>query len=300
MRYLLIINPEAQLGIPKRKQDALIKMAHSVLGKGKVFIVGKDRKEALQDINFDTVIFCGGDGTLHHGIQWLPLTNVKIGLVPLGSGVDFATALKIPKRNKEAFEIIHQGKTKQVDLGRINGRLFANTVSFGFDAFINQLQDLKIRPKMKRLRRYLLPLDAKWCYVIALLYFFLPWTRFEPIKIEIESDGSSLAGEVFMLSITNSFRYGGGFKINPQAKIDDGFLDACVVLPLSKWSILRKAYSVWQGAHILDPTFRIFQFTKMTVKSATPINAQVDGETIMPATYFEIDILKRMLEVFVP
>ena len=300
MRYLLVINPEAQLGISKRKQETLIEMARSVLGKGEVFIVGKSKEESLQDIRLDTVIFCGGDGTLHHGLQYLPLENVKVGLIPLGSGVDFASALGIPRKIKKALEIIGQGKTKRVDLGKINDRLFVNTVSFGFDAFINQLQDLKIRPKMKRLKRYLLPLDAKWCYVIALLYFFLPWTRFEPIEIKIESNRSSLAGEVFMLSITNSFRYGGGFKINPQAKIDDGFLDACVVLPLSKWSILRKAYSVWQGAHILDPTFRIFQFTKMTVKSATPINAQVDGETIMPATYFEIDILKRMLEVFVP
>jgi len=300
MRYLLVINPEAQLGVSKRKQNALIKTAYSVLGKGKVFIVGKDRKETLKDANFEAVIFCGGDGTLHYGLQYVPLENTKVGLIPLGSGVDFASALGIPKRYKEAFEVIHRGETKRVDLGRINGRLFANTVSFGFDAFINRLQDLKIRPRMKRLKRYLLFLDAKWCYIVALLYFFLPWVRFEPIKLEIESDTSSLTEEVFMLSITNSFRYGGGFKINPQAKIDDGWLDASLVLPLSKWSIFKKAYSVWKGTHILDPTFRIFRFTKMIVKSATPINAQVDGEMLIPACYFEIDILKRMLEVFVP
>jgi len=106
MRYLLVINPEAQLGISKRKQETLIEMARSVLGKGEVFIVGKSKEESLQDIRLDTVIFCGGDGTLHHGLQYLPLENVKVGLIPLGSGVDFASALGIPRKIKKALEII--------------------------------------------------------------------------------------------------------------------------------------------------------------------------------------------------
>ncbi len=300
MRYLLIINPEAQLGIPKRKQDALIKMAHSVLGKGEVFIVGKDRKEALQDINFDTVIFCGGDGTLHHGIQYLPLTNVKIGLVPLGSGVDFATALKIPKRNKEAFEIIHQGKTKQVDLGRINGRLFANTVSFGFDAFINLLQHGKIRPKMKKIKKLLIPVDAKWCYVLALLYYFLPWVKFTPIRLQISTESIETSGIIHLLAITNSFRYGGGFRINPYAKPDDGVLDACLVSPLGKHSILAKLYSTRRGTHIYDKKVQTFCFERMTIQSETPITPQADGEILQPDTYFRIEVLKGALKIFAP
>lgn len=300
MRYLLIINPEAQLGVSKRTQDALITMARSILGKGEVFIVGKDKEEALQDMDFDTVIFCGGDGTLHHGLQYLYHGGIKVGLIPLGSGIDFASALGIPRKTKEAFKIIHQGKTKRVDLGRINGRLFANTVSFGFDAFINQLQDLKIRPKMKQLKRYLLPLDAKWCYVLALLYYLLPWVKFTPIRLRINTENLEFSGIIHLLAVTNSFRYGGGFRINPYAKPDDGVLDACLILPLGKPSILAKLYATRQGTHIYDKRIQTFCFERMIVQSETPIAPQADGETLQPETYFRIEVVKEALEVFVP
>jgi YegS/Rv2252/BmrU family lipid kinase len=301
MQSLLIINPEARLGISKREQNAIIKMAKKILNKNiEVFLVNKEKKNEIKEIDFEVVILCGGDGTLN---QFLNLAgrNFKIGLIPLGSGVDFAASLGIPKNIRRAFEIIKEGRIKLVDLGMVNGRIFANTVSFGFDAFINQLQAEKIRPKMKKLKSILpFRIDAKWAYVVALLYFLFPGVYFDPPLIQISNDYYLFWDPIHFLAITNSFRYGGGFRINPYAKMDDGYLDACKVLPLSKLEVLKNIYPTRKGSHILNPKVSFFQFKRLIVESKVPLNVQVDGELLPSQSYFEISVIEKALKVFVP
>ncbi|MCD5396169.1 MAG: diacylglycerol kinase family lipid kinase [Candidatus Pacebacteria bacterium] len=303
VRYLLVINPDAQLGISRRTQKRLIQLAEKFLGEGEVFIVGKNKK-GWKSTGFETIIFCGGDGTLSRGIQQIYPEQVKVGIVPLGSGRDFASSLGISKNPKIALSIIAKGKTKWVDLGRVNDYFFVNTVSFGFDAFINQLQETKTRPKMKWMKwlkqQLFLPLDAKWCYLLAILYYLLGWDNFEPPEIKITTKGFAFSGRVYLLTITNSFRYGGGLKINPDAKVDDGVLDACLLPPLNKLEFFEKIYSTYKGTHIFDPRIKTFQFEKMIIQSEKPLVCQADGETLTPSRLFEVEVVKRGLKVFVP
>ena len=178
---------------------------------------------------YDRIVFVGGDGLLHEGLNGVMAAAegthpfpCRLGLVPAGTGNDFAKALFIPVDVKEAFQVLRTGTALPVDIGRVNDRYFINSLSFGMDAVINETAD--------RYKKTLTFIPKPIGYLAAAVKEVCSGIR--DFDMLVEHEGGHYRGKAALLAITNGHSYGAVFMINPSASVTDGVLDICIVLSL--------------------------------------------------------------------
>lgn len=240
-----------------------------------------------------TVVALGGDGTVNEVVNGLcadlgddpnPADLVKLGIIPSGSGNDFAYAAGVPLRLSPAIDRLLQDRTRLVDMGRMNGRLFAYGVGMGFDAEVN----IESR-KIKVLRGMLL-------YFIALLKVLIFQHR--SYELEIVADGQQIKQRAMMVSVANGQRYAGAFMVTPEAKIDDGMLNLCVISPVSRLDMLRFMPLVFKGYHTRLKQVKTLAAREVKVKSDSPLVSHIDGEIFgLGERYYEFSLLPQRLRV---
>jgi YegS/Rv2252/BmrU family lipid kinase len=246
-------------------------------------------KRAIQE-GFERIIICGGDGLLNEAINGIMTEkipdNFAVGIIPTGSGNNFARALGIPKDIKKAFEIIKSEKKTIADVGKVNQKYFINCFSLGFDAKINDLAN-KIKENYSFLPRSL-------SYLFAAL---------KEIIFQIPSFEMEIIGEInfkenlVLVAITNSPSYGGIFKINPGASISDGKFNLCKIYPVSKLKAIYTLFLATQGKHLKIPEVKTYTFSEtLKISSKEPIIWEIDGEVQKPEREFKIEILKNSLK----
>jgi diacylglycerol kinase (ATP) len=218
------------------------------------------------DGGVDAVVACGGDGTVHYVLQALAGSDVALGTIPVGSGNDFAAALNLPADHRMACEVIGSGKTRRIDLARINERWLASVAGTGLSAIVNRL--VNHRPVW---------LGGRAGYLSAALRSL--WA-FEPKHMEIEFDAQRFAGEVTLVAVGNTMSYGGGCKIVPEAKLDDGWLDLCIVKRVGKPTLLRNLPLLYRGGHVRHPAVAIHRARRVALSSSEPMELFGDGEYI--------------------
>lgn len=253
-------------------------------------------KKAIES-NFERIILVGGDGLVGEGVNGAmemkerTLENFSLGIIPTGSGNNFAKSLKIPKKIEKAFEIIKLGKKISVDVGRVNEKYFINCFSLGFDAKINNLAN-KIKEKY-----HFLPKELS--YLFSALKEIL--IRIPDYEIEIRGENINLKERLVLVAITNSESYGGIFKINPGAKISDGKLNLCLIFPLNKIKALKTLFLATKGKHTKAKEVRNFEFSKpIKIFSAKKTFWETDGEVFLPGKEFEIKIFPKALNFICP
>lgn len=222
-------------------------------------------RSALKDERVKTLIVVGGDGLVHLAIQELAETNVSMLLIPAGTGNDFARTMNLDLESPVAaldYSLTHQPTL--VDLGRANGRYFAEILSTGFDSVVNERANrMRIRSKIK--------------YDLAML---LELPIFRPIEYEICVDGNQMTTEAMLIAIANGISYGGGMKICPDSDITDGFFDLMILEPVSKYEFLRVFPKVFKGTHVMHPKVKILKGKEISINSKAV--AYADGERIGP------------------
>lgn len=242
---------------------------------------------------FNTVVALGGDGTVHEVVNGMcadmgsdpnPGEVVKLGVIPAGSGNDFAYAVGLPPDFRTAVSRLIDGHTRLVDMGRINGRFFAYGVGIGFDAEVN----IESR-KIKRLRGMLL-------YLIALLRVMILHHR--SYQVEINYDDGHLEQQAMMVSVANGRRYAGAFLVTPDARIDDGLLNLCVISPVNRLQMVRLLPLVLKGAHTHLKEVKMYSAREVVVKSRMPLVSHVDGEIFgLDERRYEFSLLPQRLRV---
>ena len=209
------------------------------------------------------VIVIGGDGMVHLAIQELAGSDIPLLLIPAGTGNDFARScfldLKDPKR---VFEHAHTSKPTPIDLGRVGDRFYAAILSSGFDALVNE--------RANRMRT-----QSKRKYDLAML---LELPVFKPIEYRFDVDGKTFDTNAMLIAIANCPSYGGGMKICPQAKLNDGLLDLLVLEPVSKLELLKVFPKVYSGKHISHPKVRMLRGRNISITADALSYA--DGERI--------------------
>ncbi len=165
------------------------------------------------DKGFDIVISAGGDGTLNEVVNGLIGHDIPLGILPLGITNVFALELGLPMNPLEAVKVIIQGRTKQVDLGEANGRLFTMMVGAGLDGYVIHNLSHEFKKKF-----------GAPSHIITGIKNYPTYT---PYPIRIEADGRNL-GIGYEAIIANTSFYGGKFKISPTASVYDGYLDVVV------------------------------------------------------------------------
>lgn len=253
-------------------------------------------KKAIKE-DFGRIIFVGGDGLLNEGVNGImEATQGKIpngfaiGIIPTGSGNNFAKALKIPKDIKGAFQVIKKNKTTLVDIGKVNERFFVNVVSFGFDAKVNKLaNDIKEKYQF---------LPKEGSYLISALKEII--VKIPLFEIRIEGGETNLKQKVITLAVNNGPSYGAIFKIAPAAVIDDGKFDICAIESVGRIRALLDIYKVIQGTHINLPEVKMFKASSLIISAPEPLPYEMDGEVLEPQKEYRISVLPKLLKILVP
>lgn len=241
------------------------------------------------DLGFDMVIAAGGDGTVHEVINGLmqiaPEKRPVLGIIPLGSGNDFAHILGLPTEAAQAFIACFKGQPHALDLASVESdddrlEYFNNTIGIGFDAAVNT----RTR-KIKLIHGFLM-------YLVATLQtiFF----NFKPMDLQVETDEGSWNEPVIMLTIGNGPREGGGFNVTPDAKTDDGILNYASIRKISRLMMLRLLPEVMNGTHTHFKQVRMGTCRSMSITSKQPLYAHCDGEIF---TSIGMDVRKMMINV---
>ena len=219
----------------------------------------------------------GGDGTLNevlNGVEQVPgaLAETTFGLIPLGTGNDFARALGLSEDVDEAVATLLQGRTIAVDLGDLNGRSFVNVSAGGFIAEVSDAVD----PQLKTLA-------GKLAYLIGGAQVLFDY---EPARARVRAAGPD-GGRVFerelevqMFAACNSRMVGGGRLIAPDALIDDGLLDICLVESMPMLEFVRLLTSVTTGDHVEDERVHYFRAAEVELTFDRPIKVNTDGEVL--------------------
>jgi diacylglycerol kinase (ATP) len=271
MSLLLLANPTSGGGKgAKLKVEVMARL--KLLGKEFTDISGTSYESALVNLRESkkqyqsgVVIVIGGDGMVHLAIQELANSDFAMLLIPGGTGNDFARSagLSIDKP-LEALDRGLREPVQRVDLGRVNGRFFAEILSTGFDSLVNE-------------RANRIHWQSKRKYDLAML---LELPLFKPLEYQIQLDSQEFSTEAMLIAVANGASYGGGMKVCPNASITDGFFDVMILEPVSKFEFLRVFPKVFKGTHITHPRVRIER--ARSVKISAPAVAYADGERIGP------------------
>jgi diacylglycerol kinase (ATP) len=271
MSLLLLANPTSGGGKgAKLKVEVIARL--KLLGKAFTDISGTSYESALVNLRESkkqyqsgVVIVIGGDGMVHLAIQELANSDFAILLIPGGTGNDFARSagLSIDKP-LEALDRALREPAQRVDLGRVNGRFFAEILSTGFDSLVNE-------------RANRIHWQSKRKYDLAML---LELPLFKPLEYQIQLDSKEFSTEAMLIAVANGASYGGGMKICPDASLTDGFFDVMILEPVSKFEFLRVFPKVFKGTHITHPRVRIER--ARSVRISAPAVAYADGERIGP------------------
>jgi YegS/Rv2252/BmrU family lipid kinase len=237
---------------------------------------------------FDAVVAVGGDGTIHEVAAGLLRCGKPLGIIPAGSGNDLVKSLGVPVPTEQAVDTLLAGRTRVIDTGMVNGLCFVNVVGIGFDAAVNHNSHGLRRPASGLMR-----------YVVALVRTL---GTYDPVRLGVTMNGSrSEERDLFLLTIGNGTTCGGGFRLTPHAKLDDGLLDVTMVRPIGVLPLLWHLPKVFGGT--LDRAARYASMTTartIRVESEAPVPVHVDGEIYRgDTTRLQIEVLPQALTVIV-
>jgi len=293
-KYFVIVNPAANRGgaamlIPKL--ESLFnskKMAYNlVITKAPEQAIDLAKQAASQD--YPIVIAAGGDGTVNEVANGLAGSQTAMGVIPMGSGNDFSKMLALRKTDWEFdLDVILKEKIKKIDLGMMNCRYFASQTSMGFTGRVNNYVK-KSPPFLKGYSMFIYS-------VLKILINYYP----HHFKITMQDKDNQIIereGDYTICDVGNCRFQGDGFQITPQAVMDDGWLDVCLVDTVSRSYILRLLPKVMQGKHIGEPPVHMFRVKKITIESDKIIPLHFDGEPNNKYKKVEIKIAPKVLKV---
>ena len=215
------------------------------------------------------IFVAGGDGTLNEALNGVAaagaLEETVFGLIPTGTGNDFAGILGLPESAEAAAETIAAQRERRVDLGTLNGRVFANASAGGFLAEVSDA----LTPGLKTIA-------GKLAYLIAGAGVL---TEFEPPAAEVKVGEETLGSRRYQLFVVcNGQTIGGGHRVAPRAVLDDGLLDGCLVEASTTTEFLALLRRMSTGEHLDDAlvTYRQFEQAKLVFDRVIKVNT--DGE----------------------
>lgn len=223
----------------------------------------------------DVVIAVGGDGTVHEVANGLIKTGspAVLGVVPFGTGSDFARALGLPRDPVAAARALITARPRRIDVGEVNGRYFLTISGVGFDGEV--AQQVNAWPKV---------FGGTLMYILGILTNLVTYS---PVDVEIVLDGTLQRERLFLIAVGNTAWNAGGMWLVPAARPDDGVFDVVIAGPLTKFETLLVLPKVFSGRHLGHPKIRQAQARTIQITGSRPLAIQADGESIghLPATY---------------
>lgn len=268
MRLLVVYNPTAGRGRAQRRIRAVETELRRLGSEVELYATQSPEDlthacaEGSRDSRYERVVVCGGDGSLNYAVREFDLARGTLAVLPLGSGDDFASVLRIPKHLRDACALIIRGNTRAVDVALANGIRYLGIASLGFDSEVNEYANGM---------RYL---GGSLVYAYAALRL-LP--RCTPCRVRIDGKPDQ---PIMFAVVANSGQYGGGIRIVPDAQIDDGQLDCCIVHEASRWQLLTTMPKAYFGAHVKSPLIEIRRGAEFHFDCDQSMKVYADGERL--------------------
>lgn len=218
----------------------------------------------------DTVVAMGGDGMVHLGLNACAHTDATLGIIPAGTGNDFARALDIPKDMRGAVDLIASGSVLRMDLSRVRNsageRYVGAVVNSGYDAQVNRATN------ETKLRLGSLSYGYHALRELAI---------FKPLHFRLVIDGVERELDAMFVAVCNTGMYGGGMRISPDADHTDGVLDLTIVRPVSRSKLMRMLPSVYSGKFVSDPAVERIAARQVSI-DGDDLFIMGDGEELGP------------------
>lgn len=257
-----------------------------------------------------SVVCAGGDGTVHEVVNGLMRASaggetLPMGLVPLGSGDDFAKMIPPeapiggrPFDWRGAVRKIARGETRLFDVGRLTGdrssaradaepRYFVNNLDVGFGA--QGALNMTAIPKF---------LKGTSAYLATAVMTMIDYPVLH-LRLTLE-DQPPFDQATTMAAVMNGRCLGGGFWVCPQARADDGCFELMVIQAIGRAAILRMIPKIMRGTHAGEPVVRMYRARRVAIESREPLAVTADGEIpYLDAHRVEAEILPGRLRVMV-
>ncbi len=235
------------------------------------------------------VVAAGGDGTARdvaNGVLAAANPAAVMGLVPLGTGNDLARSLgRIGHGLDRALDALQEGRVVRLDVGQVNGgEYFVNSLGIGFDAEV---------VRRRAAHRFKVP---SYFPGTVLLVF-----KYRPQRYRVRWRDGEREGPALLVAAMNGTCEGGGVRLAPNAKLEDGLLELYWIDPITLWKFARYVWAVRRGTHDGLPMVHYARTAWLTVESEASIGYHVDGEwrESGPGTALEIVVHRQRLPMLV-
>ncbi|MBR6757682.1 MAG: hypothetical protein IKM35_04330 [Bacteroidaceae bacterium] len=301
MRHLFIINRHAG---SQSCEYQVLDAIHSLTTAIDYDIYVKQRKGDSEELvreyrrqypNEELRVYaCGGDGTLSEVAgAMVGVENIAFTSLPFGSGNDYIKYYGTLHNFRNLDRLVH-GTVVPIDIMKVNDKYALNATHFGLD--------YKVACTMHRLRRNIL-VGKQLCYPSAITWVFLTGMT---AHCQVIADGIPLNeyGSILLCTIANGRYVGGSYCCAPLSCNDDGWLEVCLIKPVSRWKILQLINAYKRGEHLNDVRFEPYvtyrRAKNIVIKSDDArFGIALDGETVQ-GNRFTVDVLHHAVRFIVP
>ncbi len=289
---VFIVNPSAnrskalkRLGWLRNAVKGFESESRVVISKKPGDIARIGREEALQG---NTVIACGGDGSINELMNGVFGLDAVVGVLPMGSGNDFAKSVGISLKKEEAIRDLKVARPRYIDLIRYDsnrgGGICDNTLGIGFDGWANYHAH----------QNTLFQGTLQYLYATVKTAF-----TFDAVPMTLTLDDLEIRGRFLMVTLCNGTTEGGNFMVAPMADNSDGWMDVVVLGPLSVPSLFLRLPYFLLGKQFRFKDIKHYRCKKARVEIAEPVGVHVDGEELgdNDVRWLEAEVIPRCVRV---
>lgn len=220
----------------------------------------------------DLLAVMGGDGMAHLGLNACATTGVPLAVIPAGTGNDFCAGAGLPTSVDAAVAAIAAGDVRRVDLAEVSGRLVAGAERRYVGCVVSTGYDARVNVRTNAMPSRLGSLAYAWAALAELAFF-------EPKHYRISVDGNTRELPAMLVAVANGGVFGGGMRIAPTARVDDGLLDVTIIHPVSRATLLRLLPQMFTGGFVRDPAVERLTAREVVV-DGTDLLGMADGERL--------------------
>jgi len=233
---------------------------------------------------YETVIACGGDGTVNEVAKSLVHTNVNFGIIPNGSGNGFAMHIGMGRNTQKAILKLNESRPIKIDTCTVNGDFFLNLAGVGFDALIAY----KVENGRKRgLQMYVNTISKEML-------------KFKAENFTVKTDSGIIEGAYTLVAVANSAMYGYNFTIAPQANLTDGLLDIVFIKDASLARTFLNSWRMLNNSLEKSKLVNIVRSKEVVVSLEKPYYYHVDGESYQFETELHFKVVPLSLNMLFP
>jgi YegS/Rv2252/BmrU family lipid kinase len=279
MKAVFLVNPASANGATGKRWPELHRRARELGLDAEPLL--SERPGQLIELARDAVsahellVVVGGDGTLNEVVNGVAGLDAELAVLPAGTGMDFGRTHGIPKGFDEAVRVALEGTARPVDLGRVTYRdrsgaeavrHFANVGSAGMSGAVAR----RANSMSKRF-------GGRTTFFYALVREFVAWKNTE---VTVTLDDAERRGKMHDVIVANGQWHGGGMKLAPDAKPDDGLFDVVLIGDVTKLDFATTAPKLYSGRHVTHQRVEVLRSATVAVDAAEPLPIELEGETV--------------------